>query len=109
MPVVIIPAYKPDETLVTITGQLWEYGCRIIVVDDGSGEEYQMVFFPHIAAFVLAANILARMISAFYNYSMNCRFVFHTRRKLCTVFQYFELAAFVLFMNNVILEIFVQF
>ncbi|MDO4340954.1 MAG: glycosyltransferase, partial [Eubacteriales bacterium] len=40
----IIPAYKPDETLVTITDQLWGYGCRIVVVDDGSGEEYQKVF-----------------------------------------------------------------
>ncbi len=67
-----------------------------------------MVFLPHTAAFVLAANVLARIISAFYNYSMNCRFVFHTRRKMRTAFQYFELAAFVLFMNNVILGIFVQ-
>ncbi|MDO4167991.1 MAG: glycosyltransferase family 2 protein, partial [Eubacteriales bacterium] len=44
MPVVIIPTYKPDETLVTITDQLWGYGCRIVVVDDGSDEEYQAVF-----------------------------------------------------------------
>lgn len=44
MSVVIIPAYKPDQTLVTITDKLWEYGCRIIVVDDGSGEEYQQIF-----------------------------------------------------------------
>ena len=68
-----------------------------------------MIFLPHTAVFVLAANVLARIISAFYNYSMNCRFVFHTRKKLRTALQYFELAAFVLFMNNVILEIFVQF
>lgn len=68
-----------------------------------------MLFLPHTAAFVLGANILARVISAFYNYAMNCRFVFHTRGKLRTAFQYFELAAFVLFMNNVILGIFVQF
>lgn len=27
MSVVIIPAYKPDETLVTITDKLWAYGC----------------------------------------------------------------------------------
>lgn len=184
MSVVIIPAYKPDETLITITDQLWGYGCWIVVVDDGSGEEYQpifdkisemnvlmvlakagipieevpihtiyrdknnsgshfrtvqdsirickdifkfmlssfssfildyvlfsllMIFLPHTAAFLLAANVLARIISAFYNYSMNCRFVFHTRKKVSTALQYFELAAFVLFMNNVILEIFVQF
>lgn len=44
MPVVIIPAYRPDEMLVRITDRLWEYGCRIIVVDDGSGEEYRPVF-----------------------------------------------------------------
>lgn len=44
MPVVIIPAYKPDKTLVAITDQLWAYGCRIIVVDDGSGEEYRQIF-----------------------------------------------------------------
>lgn len=68
-----------------------------------------MIFLPHTAAFVLGANVLARMISAFYNYCMNCRFVFHTRKKVSTAFQYFELAVFVLFMNNVILEIFVQF
>lgn len=44
MSVVIIPAYKPDQTLVTITDRLWGYGCQIIVIDDGSGEEYQTVF-----------------------------------------------------------------
>lgn len=44
MSVVIIPAYKPDQALRSITDQLWDYGCRIIVVDDGSGEEYQQVF-----------------------------------------------------------------
>lgn len=44
MQVVVIPAYKPDQTFVTITGQLWEYGCQMVVVDDGSGEEYGQVF-----------------------------------------------------------------
>ena len=44
MSVVIIPAYKPDQTLVAITDKLWEYGCQMIVVDDGSGEEYQQIF-----------------------------------------------------------------
>lgn len=68
-----------------------------------------MIFLPHAAVFVLAANVLARMVSAVYNYSMNCRFVFHTGRKMSTALQYFELAVFVLFMNNVILELFVQF
>ena len=44
MSVVIIPAYKPDWTLTEIAEKLWAYGCRIIVVDDGSGEEYQPIF-----------------------------------------------------------------
>lgn len=44
MSVVIIPAYKPDKALISITDQLWAYGCRIIVVDDGSGEEYEQIF-----------------------------------------------------------------
>ena len=44
MAVVVIPAYQPDETLVTITDRLWVYGCRIVVVDDGSGKEYQSLF-----------------------------------------------------------------
>lgn len=68
-----------------------------------------MIFLPHTAALVVAANIASRMISAFYNYCMNCQFVFHTRKKVSTALGYFELAAFVLFMNNVILELFVQF
>lgn len=44
MSVVIIPAYKPDQNLTAITDKLWAYGCQIIVVDDGSGEEHQQVF-----------------------------------------------------------------
>lgn len=44
MSVVIIPAYKPDRTLTAITDKLWTYGCQIIVVDDGSGSEYEPVF-----------------------------------------------------------------
>ncbi len=44
MDVVVIPAYEPDETLCEIAEKMWEYGCEIVVVDDGSGEEYQPVF-----------------------------------------------------------------
>lgn len=44
MAFVIIPAYKPDRTLISLVGQMWDTGCRIIVVDDGSGEEYQDIF-----------------------------------------------------------------
>ena len=44
MSVVIIPAYKPDERLIGIVDQLWTYGFRIVVVDDGSGEDYLDIF-----------------------------------------------------------------
>ena len=36
-----------------------------------------MAVFPSSAAGVLGANIGARVLSAVYNYMMNCRFVFH--------------------------------
>lgn len=44
MAVVMIPAYQPDDRLVEITDQLWVNGCRIIVVDDGSGAQYRHIF-----------------------------------------------------------------
>lgn len=50
MSVVIIPAYKPDERLIGIVDQLWTYGFRIVVVDDGSGEDYLDIFNRDIAA-----------------------------------------------------------
>lgn len=67
-----------------------------------------MLLLPHTPALVLAANIAARMASAFYNYCMNCRFVFHTRGRVGTALPYFELAVLVLFLNNVILGILVH-
>lgn len=44
MAVVMIPAYQPDDRLVELTDQLWVNGCRIIVVDDGSGAQYRHIF-----------------------------------------------------------------
>lgn len=67
-----------------------------------------MFFLPHTAGYTLLANVAARVISAFYNYSMNCRFVFHTDRKVKTTVHYFALSGFLLVMNNLILEMFVQ-
>ena len=43
MAVVIIPAFRPDKTLISITDQLWSLGYGIIVVDDGSGKDYRQV------------------------------------------------------------------
>lgn len=42
---VLIPAYKPDETLLTLLNQLKDEGYRrLIVVDDGSGEACERIF-----------------------------------------------------------------
>lgn len=42
---VIIPTYKPDSNLTILTEKLFEDGfTNIIVVDDGSGEEYSGIF-----------------------------------------------------------------
>lgn len=43
MAVVIIPSYKPDQTLQMIVDGLWAYGHQVIAADDGSGEEYQSI------------------------------------------------------------------
>ncbi len=67
-----------------------------------------MCIVPHTTWMILGVNVAARMISAFYNYSMNCRFVFHTRRKMNTAAQYFALAAGILILNNVFLQAFIQ-
>lgn len=67
-----------------------------------------LFFMPHTAVYMLSANIAARAVSAFYNYSMNCRFVFHTKRKPKTAACYFALAGFILIMNNLVLGMFTQ-
>lgn len=41
---VLIPAYKPGETLLSFIQALEERNLRVIVVDDGSGEEYLPLF-----------------------------------------------------------------
>lgn len=43
--VVVIPAYKPDEKMISLIGQLLrETDYRIVVVNDGSGEAFDPVF-----------------------------------------------------------------
>ncbi len=41
--VVIIPAYMPDEALVDIVKALTKQGLSVLVVDDGSGEQYSHI------------------------------------------------------------------
>lgn len=44
MDLVLIPAYEPDEALVSLTRNLSSHGLQVLVVNDGSGENYQNVF-----------------------------------------------------------------
>lgn len=60
--------------------------------------------FPSSAAGVLGANIGARVLSAVYNYMMNCRFVFHEKKSVKTGSEYLGLAGIILILNNLILE-----
>ena len=48
------------------------------------------------------------MVSSYYNYSMNCKYVFKTGKAPRTAMEYFLLAGCILVMNNVILEGFTQ-
>ena len=42
--VVLIPAYKPDERLITLTEELLGSGLRVMLVDDGGKETFRPVF-----------------------------------------------------------------
>ena len=42
--IVLIPAYQPDEALLRLVLTMRLYGLTVIVVDDGSGEDYARVF-----------------------------------------------------------------
>lgn len=42
--IVLIPAYEPDERMLELIDALDEDGCRMVVVDDGSGTAYSSLF-----------------------------------------------------------------
>lgn len=44
--IVLIPAYKPDNSLIRLTHQLSAYSesIQVLVIDDGSGSEYAPIF-----------------------------------------------------------------
>lgn len=44
MDLVLIPAYEPDNQLVTLTQQLNSQGLQVLVVNDGSGNTYEDIF-----------------------------------------------------------------
>ena len=44
-PLIIIPAYKPDDKLIELVNQLQsQFSSRLIIVDDGGGEAFQDIF-----------------------------------------------------------------
>ena len=42
--IALIPAYEPDVKILGLTDELREKGFDIVVVDDGSGPEYEQIF-----------------------------------------------------------------
>ncbi|MBR5223482.1 MAG: glycosyltransferase family 2 protein [Clostridia bacterium] len=44
MNIVLIPAFEPDRQLIKIVNELYQNNFQIIVVNDGSGEEYDKIF-----------------------------------------------------------------
>ena len=43
--IALIPAYKPGPFLLELAKKLWETGFSVIIVDDGSGPQYEKLFF----------------------------------------------------------------
>ena len=80
-------------TLSSFTSFLLDYGLFSLL----------MMILPRKELYILTANVLARGCSAFYNYSMNCRFVFGEKRKWQTAAGYFALAGVILAANNLLL------
>ena len=67
-----------------------------------------MFFCPHTAGWIVMVNVCARLLSAVYNYSLNCCFVFQTRRKKKTALEYGLLAVCILAMNSLLLNVYAQ-
>ena len=42
--IVLIPAYQPEERLVTLAAELHENGFSVVIVDDGSGDDFAAIF-----------------------------------------------------------------
>lgn len=53
---IVIPAYEPDEKMIALICELIRLGCDVLVVDDGSGDNYTPIFEEalHLGAEVIA-------------------------------------------------------
>lgn len=85
-------------SFVSFSSFLLDYGLFIILT----------LLLPKAAAGVMAANIGARLLSGGYNYMMNCRLVFHEKQSVKTAADYVALAALILVLNNILLQIFLS-
>lgn len=52
--IAVIPAYKPDSKLTGVVSSLKLYGYRVVVVNDGSGREYEPLFEKTVADKIIA-------------------------------------------------------
>lgn len=66
------------------------------------------LLLPHETLSILGANVAARLISAFYNYKINCRFVFREKQEFRTAADYAALALLILVMNQFLLTLFLR-
>ncbi len=85
-------------SLVSFSSFLLDYGLFVLLT----------LLLPKVAAGVMAANVGARVLSGGYNYIMNCRLVFHEKHSLKTAVDYVALAALILFLNNILLQVFLS-
>lgn len=63
---------------------------------------------PKGAVELFAANAIARVCSATFNYTMNTHMVFHEKARKTSALQYIALAVGIFFLNNVILNLYAQ-
>lgn len=57
---------------------------------------------------LIIANVSARIISASFNYFINCTFVFQNKSGIASVARYFLLALFILMVNSILLALFTR-
>jgi putative flippase GtrA len=55
----------------------------------------------------IVSNVAARIISASFNYYLNCTYVFNSEKKIKNALEYFLLAAVILVLNTVVLNFFI--
>lgn len=83
-------------SLVSFSSFLLDYGLFVLLT----------LCFPKVAGWIMAANILARLLSGGYNYLMNSSLVFREKPSSRTAADYVALALLILILNNVVLHAF---